>query len=108
MPRIDLRQGLPPERRTWRWWLSLPLWGLVRLYQVTLSPMLGPTCRFYPSCSAYSVLAFQRHGPVRGLWLTIRRVARCNPWNYGGVDHVPPRAGHHHEPDPGTIIPTPN
>ncbi|MFP5346664.1 MAG: membrane protein insertion efficiency factor YidD [Actinomycetes bacterium] len=64
--------------------------GVVRAYQLLVSPLLGPTCRFYPSCSAYAVEALRRHGAVRGLWLTVRRLARCHPWNPGGVDPVPP------------------
>lgn len=71
---------------------AMPLVWLVRLYQWTISPILGPVCRYYPSCSAYSVTALERFGPVRGLWLTGRRLLRCNPFARGGVDHVPPRA----------------
>src|SRR3954453_10582057 len=65
---------------------------LVRGYQLFVSPLLGPRCRFYPSCSAYALTAVQRHGAVRGTWLAVRRLARCHPWNPGGVDHVPPAA----------------
>ncbi|GAB2678351.1 membrane protein insertion efficiency factor YidD [Thalassiella azotivora] len=67
--------------------------GVVRLYQLLVSPLLGPTCRFYPSCSAYAVEALQVHGAVRGSWLAARRLGRCHPWNPGGVDLVPPREG---------------
>lgn len=74
-----------------------PLVWLVRAYQWTISPLLGPVCRFYPSCSAYSVTALERFGPLRGSWLTVRRLLRCTPFSRGGVDHVPPRA--HHIPD---------
>ncbi|MDO5535814.1 MAG: membrane protein insertion efficiency factor YidD [Propionibacteriaceae bacterium] len=76
---------------------ALPLVGLVRLYQWTISPVLGPVCRYYPSCSAYSVTALERFGPIKGSWLTARRLLRCNPFARGGVDHVPSRA--HHIPD---------
>ncbi len=75
------------------WLLVLP----IRAYQLVLSPLLGPRCRFYPSCSAYAVEAITTHGPVRGLWLAGRRLLRCHPWNPGGLDPVPPRrpgAGH--------------
>ncbi|MDQ3383445.1 MAG: membrane protein insertion efficiency factor YidD [Actinomycetota bacterium] len=71
--------------------VALVLVWLVRGYQVLISPLLGPTCRYYPSCSAYAVEALQRFGPVRGTWLTLRRLSRCHPWSPGGVDHVPPR-----------------
>ncbi len=63
---------------------------LVRGYQLLVSPLLGPSCRFYPSCSAYGLESLRVHGALRGTWLTIRRVLRCHPWNPGGVDEVPP------------------
>ncbi|MGN6088648.1 MAG: membrane protein insertion efficiency factor YidD [Actinomycetes bacterium] len=62
---------------------------LVRAYQRLISPLLGPRCRFYPSCSAYAITALQRHGPWRGSALAARRLLRCHPWNPGGVDYVP-------------------
>ena len=65
--------------------------GLIRLYQLLLSPLLGPRCRFHPSCSHYAVEAIQRHGPVKGGYLSLRRVARCHPLNPGGYDPVPDR-----------------
>ncbi|MDQ3357789.1 MAG: membrane protein insertion efficiency factor YidD, partial [Actinomycetota bacterium] len=68
--------------------VTLALVWLVRGYQVLISPLLGPTCRYYPSCSAYAVEALQRFGPVRGTWLALRRLSRCHPWSPGGVDHV--------------------
>lgn len=74
-----------------RRWSAAPLVLLVRVYQLFLSPLLPNSCRFYPSCSAYSLTALRRFGPVVGTWLTIRRLARCHPWNPGGVDHVPRR-----------------
>ena len=61
----------------------------IRLYQRLLSPLLGPRCRFYPSCSAYAVEALERHGALRGSWLAARRVCRCHPLNEGGFDPVP-------------------
>ena len=69
---------------------GLVLLGLLWVYQRLISPLTPPTCRFYPSCSQYAVVAVQRHGALRGLWLAVRRVARCHPWNPGGVDDVPP------------------
>jgi putative membrane protein insertion efficiency factor len=72
----------------------LALTLVVRGYQLFVSPLLGPRCRFYPSCSAYALTALQRHGAVRGSWLAVRRLGRCHPWNPGGVDHVPAAAAH--------------
>lgn len=69
---------------------ALALLGLLRLYQLLISPMTPQTCRFYPSCSQYAVVAVRRHGAIRGSWLAARRLLRCNPWNPGGVDDVPP------------------
>lgn len=71
--------------------MKWPLIWLVRLYQFLISPLLGPTCRYYPSCSAYAVQALETHGAIRGTWLAGRRLLRCHPWSPGGVDHVPPR-----------------
>ncbi|PID53789.1 MAG: membrane protein insertion efficiency factor YidD [Micrococcales bacterium] len=63
---------------------------LVRSYQLLISPLLGPTCKYYPSCSSYAVQALRLRGPIVGLWLIAYRLARCNPWSKGGVDDVPP------------------
>jgi len=62
---------------------------LIRLYQWTVSPLLGPRCRFYPSCSRYALIALERFGFVRGTGLGLWRLVRCNPWNHGGYDPVP-------------------
>jgi uncharacterized protein len=69
--------------------VSKVLVALVRLYQVGLSPLLPPSCRYYPSCSAYAITALERHGAVRGSWLAVRRIARCHPFHPGGYDPVP-------------------
>ncbi|MEX1325874.1 MAG: membrane protein insertion efficiency factor YidD [Desulfobacterales bacterium] len=61
----------------------------VRVYQFTLSPFLGPSCRFYPSCSEYARQAIKRHGPLSGLILAVKRISRCHPFHPGGVDPVP-------------------
>jgi putative membrane protein insertion efficiency factor len=63
--------------------------ALVRVYQWTLRPLIGANCRFVPSCSDYAIEALDRHGAVRGTWLTGRRILRCNPWVAGGLDPVP-------------------
>lgn len=65
--------------------------AIIFVYQKTISPLLGPRCRFYPSCSCYMAEALQVHGPLRGLWLGLRRIGRCHPLHPGGVDPVPPR-----------------
>jgi uncharacterized protein len=67
--------------------------GLLRLYQRVVSPLYGPTCRFHPSCSQYALVAVERHGVVRGAGLAAWRLLRCNPWNAGGIDDVPPVRG---------------
>lgn len=61
----------------------------IRVYQRTLSPLLGPCCRFTPSCSHYACACIRDHGALRGGWLTVRRLLRCHPWHPGGVD-LPP------------------
>lgn len=63
--------------------------GLIRFYQKALSPLLPSSCRFYPTCSHYTYEAIEKYGIVRGVWLGMRRIARCNPFNPGGFDPVP-------------------
>jgi len=65
---------------------------LIRAYQLAISPLLGPRCRFYPSCSHYAQEALHIHGLWHGGWLALRRVFRCHPWHPGGFDPVPPPA----------------
>lgn len=67
-------------------WLLIKL---VRLYQLTLSPIIGNQCRFSPTCSNYSIEALEKHGAIRGSWLTIKRIGRCHPGCDGGYDPVP-------------------
>lgn len=74
---------------SWRTLTVAPLVALLKLYQYAISPLLGRSCRFDPSCSHYAVLALQRHGAIKGLWLAARRVGRCHPWHPGGYDPVP-------------------
>ena len=65
--------------------LSLP----VRLYRATFSPLVGMSCRYHPTCSAYAMEALERHGALYGGWLTLRRVLRCHPLGGSGIDNVP-------------------
>jgi uncharacterized protein len=71
------------------WLTSLPQLALiapVRCYQYLISPLLGPRCRFQPSCSEYFVVAVRKYGAVRGAWRGMRRICRCHPWHPGGYD----------------------
>ena len=61
----------------------------IRFYQLCISPMLPPSCRFTPTCSQYAIEAVMRHGLLRGAWLAIRRILRCHPWGGSGYDPVP-------------------
>jgi putative membrane protein insertion efficiency factor len=62
---------------------------IIKLYQIFISPLLPRACRYYPTCSVYSIEAFKRHGPVKGCYLTLKRVLSCNPFFEGGFDPVP-------------------
>ena len=81
------------------WVLLLP----VRVYRKIISPLLPPICRFYPSCSAYTVRALTRHGAARGSYLALRRLLRCGPWTSPGYDPVPEEFSFSHQP-PDTPI----
>ena len=65
--------------------LSLP----VRFYRLVFSPWVGHSCRYHPTCSAYSLEAYRKHGGIKGTYLTLRRIGRCHPWGGSGVDDVP-------------------
>jgi len=74
--------------------VSAVLIGVVLIYQWAISPWLGPRCRFDPTCSEYAVAAIRRFGPLRGAWLTLRRISRCHPWGgAAGYDPVPEEFG---------------
>ena len=69
--------------------LSLILILPIRFYQLSISPLFPPSCRFTPTCSQYAIEAIRRHGPFKGLWLALRRLPRCHPWGGSGYDPVP-------------------
>jgi len=69
--------------------LSLPFILLIKFYQAAISPLLGPKCRFTPTCSHYGIEALKKHGPLVGLWLTLKRLSKCHPWGSSGYDPVP-------------------
>jgi uncharacterized protein len=69
--------------------LALPFIGLIKLYQILLSPLLGPKCRFTPTCSQYTLQALKKYGIFKGGWLGIKRISRCHPWGGQGYDPVP-------------------
>jgi putative membrane protein insertion efficiency factor len=62
---------------------------VIKAYQYLISPMLGPSCRYTPTCSEYSAQAVKKYGAIKGLWLSIKRVGRCHPWHDGGYDPLP-------------------
>ena len=76
--------------------------GLIRLYKLTLSPLLPSSCRFTPTCSVYSYQAIAKYGALKGGWMAVKRIARCNPFNPGGYDPVP---GTRDETEPPTSPP---
>jgi uncharacterized protein len=71
--------------------LTRVLIAMLAAYKHYVSPLLPPACRFHPTCSEYMAEALREHGFGRGLWLGVRRLGRCHPWNEGGLDPVPPR-----------------
>lgn len=100
--RGDVQSGPGVPMRLLRWcWVAVDrtlfaairaiLVGAIRAYRWTVSPLLGPTCRFHPSCSAYGLAAIEGHGAAKGVALIGWRLLRCNPWNLGGIDPVPDR-----------------
>lgn len=69
--------------------LAAVMIALIKLYQYTLSPLIGKSCRYTPTCSVYGLEAIHKHGPLKGGWLTLKRVLSCNPWGGSGYDPVP-------------------
>lgn len=68
---------------------SLPFIGLIRIYQLVISPWLGPSCRYTPTCSQYGIEALKKYGLIKGGWLSLKRIVSCNPWGGHGHDPVP-------------------
>ena len=71
--------------------------GLIRIYQVIFSPLIGSRCRFFPTCSCYGIEALKAHGLLKGSWLTFNRVLKCHPLSAGGFDPIPPKINNNHE-----------
>jgi len=68
--------------------------SIIRFYQIAISPLKSPTCRFYPTCSHYGLEAVERFGALKGGWLTIKRILKCHPFHPGGIDPVPEKKDH--------------
>lgn len=68
---------------------SFPFIAVIKIYQWCISPWLGPSCRYTPTCSQYGLEAFKKYGPFKGMWLTMKRISRCHPWGGHGPDPVP-------------------
>lgn len=72
-----------------KWLLTKAMLGMIAVYKTVISPLLMPSCRYYPTCSEYGAEAIRKYGPFKGGWLTIKRILRCNPWGGHGHDPVP-------------------
>ena len=75
--------------KRWRVIVAWPFILLIRFYRYAISPLLGANCRYQPSCSAYAEEALRRHGVIKGGWMALKRIGRCNPWGGSGYDPVP-------------------
>lgn len=69
--------------------IQFPFIFLIRFYQTVISPLTPATCRFEPTCSHYSTEAIQKHGVLKGIWLSVKRISKCHPWGKSGYDPVP-------------------
>ena len=83
------RSSARSMRETFKKILIAPFVFLIRFYQVCISPLKPPTCRFTPTCSQYALQAFRKHGVIKGFYLTVKRILRCHPWGGHGYDPVP-------------------
>lgn len=86
---FDKLQVMSDFRNTLKQILIFPAVLLIKFYQICISPFTPPSCRFTPTCSQYALEAFRKHGPFKGLYLTVRRLLRCHPWGGSGYDPVP-------------------
>ena len=77
------------SRKLCKWLFTLPLLALVKFYQYCISPLTPPSCRYVPTCSQYAVEALRKYDPIKGCWLTLKRLSRCHPWGGSGYDPVP-------------------
>lgn len=84
-----MKNGWQALQRGGRRLLTALMVGCIRVYQYTISPLLGPRCRFWPSCSSYTIEAIQVHGPLKGGWMAVKRIVKCHPGHPGGMDPVP-------------------
>ncbi|HCY74273.1 MAG TPA: membrane protein insertion efficiency factor YidD [Rikenellaceae bacterium] len=75
--------------KVWKRIFNAPFIFLIRFYQKCISPLTPPSCRFTPTCSQYALEAFRRYGPIKGLYLSVRRILRCHPFGGSGYDPVP-------------------
>ena len=87
--KMDSKERSAKYRKKIKRVLNYPFIFLIRFYQLCISPYKPACCRFTPTCSAYAIQAFRKHGPIKGLLLTIWRILRCNPWGGSGYDPVP-------------------
>ena len=76
------------SRKLCKWLFTLPLLALEKFYQYCISPLTPPSCRYVPTCSQYAVEALRKYGPIKGCWLTLKRLSRCHPWGGSGYDPV--------------------
>ena len=79
----------PKNAFGWKALLSLPFIIPIKIYQWVISPLLGPKCRYQPTCSHYAIDALKKYGPIKGFWLALKRISRCHPWGGSGWDPVP-------------------
>jgi len=85
----QLPRDNPQKPVLWKRIFAFPFVLLIRIYQLFISPLLGPKCRFTPTCSQYALEAFKKYGPFKGFYLALRRIVKCHPWGGHGYDPIP-------------------